>query len=396
MTNPIRLSDAARFHDDLPHQIAAWEWLQDRLDADVLESFADIYRAEPEQKQALPPKWIELATKIVKRFEGCRLKAYKCPAGLWTIGFGTTRFLDNPVKEGDVISKQWADDLLIDDIRHFGAGVARALPTAKQWPAHQVAALVSFAYNVGLTAFRDSTLRRRLEEGKDPRDVVVKEEMMRWVHAGEVVLAGLERRREAEIELFCNDPTKLKAAPVRQSPNPLRVTYYTQRDSEIPCQANRMCFSSSCAMLVSKLRPELLGGRFGDDVYLRRLNSFGGDTTSAHAHIQTLLSYKIKAEFVQTADWDTVARQIDKGIPVPLGFYHHGPIAKPSGGGHWLCAIGYDDKGLFVHDPFGDLDLVTGEYLSTNGESLHYSRQNFGPRWMVEGLKTGWAVLATL
>jgi len=395
MTKTIQLLDAANFHADLPHQIAAWNWLQDQLTAEQLAEFAEIYRAEPEQKEALPPPWLDQALKAIKRFEGCKLKSYLCPAGVWSIGWGSTNYLGSPVKEGDQINQQWADDLLRNSVlNNFGAGLFKLLPDAKQWPSHQIAALVSFAYNVGLGAFEESTLHKRLKVSTGNREQIVREEMPKWIHGGGVVLAGLERRRATEIDLFCNDPTKLKAKPPRTT-NPLRVTYYSQRDSTIPGQASRMCFSSSCAMMLSKLRPELLGGKFGDDVYLRRLSAFG-DTTEARAHIQTLESYKVKAELMLDADWQTVEEQIDRGIPVPLGFYHHGTVDNPSrDGGHWLCAIGYDDAGIFVNDPWGDLDLVAGHYVSQDGKGLHYSRKNFGPRWLADGPSSGWAIIAT-
>lgn len=175
--------------------------------------------------------------------------------------------------------------------------------------------------------------------------------------------------------------------------NPLRVPYYSQRDSETR-HALRMCFSSSNAMLLEALKPGTLSGPNGDDAYLGRVLRYG-DTTEVTAQIKALQSYGVEATFTKAATWRTVEQQIDKGIPVPLGFLHHGPVSKPGGGGHWLCAIGYTADALVVHDPFGHADLVRGTYINNWGARLHYSRQHFGPRWMVEGPGSGWAIIAT-
>lgn len=180
----------------------------------------------------------------------------------------------------------------------------------------------------------------------------------------------------------------------RQLSNPLQVPYFSQRDSSTE-HALRMCFSSSCAMLLETLRPGTLTGPNGDDAYLGRVLRYG-DTTDSGAQLKALASYGIQATFTKQADWAMVKEQIDRGIPVPLGFLHHGPASKPGGGGHWLCAIGYTPDALVVHDPFGEINLAAGGYLNNWGARLRYSRQNFGPRWMVEGPGTGWAIIATL
>lgn len=176
--------------------------------------------------------------------------------------------------------------------------------------------------------------------------------------------------------------------------NPLRVPYFSQRDSATR-HALRMCFSSSCAMLIEALRPGTLSGPNGDDAYLGRVLRYG-DTTDPMAQLKALGSYGIEASFTKHANWQTVEHQIDKGIPVPLGFLHHGTASAPGGGGHWLCCIGYAPDALIVHDPFGEIDLARGGYLNNWGARLRYSRKNFGPRWMVEGPGSGWAIIANL
>lgn len=218
---------------------------------------------------------------------------------------------------------------------------------------------------------------------------------------------GLPHQRAAVVEFWAQVPRFLKARDAswyqtwqqagkqeqpRTRSNPLEVPYYSQRDSATT-HALRMCFSSSCAMLLKTLRPGTLLGPNGDDTYLGRVLRYG-DTTDAAAQLKALAHYGVRAQFAQNAGWDVLTRQIDRGVPVPIGVLHHGPVAKPTGGGHWIVAIGYTDDGIIVNDPFGEMDLVNGGYLNGRGRRLRYSRQNLGRRWMVEGPGTGWAIVA--
>ena len=175
--------------------------------------------------------------------------------------------------------------------------------------------------------------------------------------------------------------------------NPLQVPWYAQMDSADRAQAARMCFSSSCAMLLQYLKPETLKGANGDDQYLKRVQQYG-DTTDPTAQIRALSSFGIRAKFNKVAGFADLEQQINRGVPVPVGFLHRGPVSAPSGGGHWLIVVGYTKDHLVVHDPFGEADLVSGATLGGVARFARYSRRNFGPRWQVEGANTGWAVIA--
>ena len=124
-----------------------------------------------------------------------------------------------------------------------------------------------------------------------------------------------------------------------------------------------------------------------------------GDTTNSNAQISALRDLGIKAEFRKNLTQQDVINQIDKGVPVPIGFLHHGPVSAPSGGGHWVCAVGYNKlvEKYIVHDPYGELDMENGGYYgSTNGAWRHYSFAGMNKRWMVEGPGSGWGIIATL
>lgn len=131
---------------------------------------------------------------LIKRFEGCRLKTYICPAGVFTIGYGHT---GADVKSGLKITQEEAETLLKNDLKAFEKGVQRIIK--KELTQNQFDALVSFAYNLGLESLRKSTLAKLINQGK------IKEaanQFERWVYANGVKLNGLIRRRKAEKELF--------------------------------------------------------------------------------------------------------------------------------------------------------------------------------------------------
>lgn len=131
--------------------------------------------------------------KIVKQFEGLELKAYRCPAGIWTIGYGST---GPHVKPGMVIAEQRAENLLKEDLTRFEAAVAQSAPDASQ---NQFDAMVAFAFNVGIGAFTKSTLLRKHRAGDHTG---ARSEFARWNKAGGKVLPGLTRRRAAEAALY--------------------------------------------------------------------------------------------------------------------------------------------------------------------------------------------------
>lgn len=137
----------------------------------------------------IPAELIEL----IKRFEGLRLRAYLCPAGVWTCGWGST---GPDIKPGTVWTREQADArMYLDAAKYFSAAVQlcpRGTPT-------QLAALADFAYNLGATRLASSTLRRKFNAG----DIVgARTELGRWVYGGGVKLPGLVLRRQLEAALL--------------------------------------------------------------------------------------------------------------------------------------------------------------------------------------------------
>lgn len=130
---------------------------------------------------------------LIKSAEGLRLRAYQDSVGVWTIGFGRTR----GVKQGQKITEAEATEFLKSDLESAEADVTRLVRVVVT--ENQFAALVSFVFNLGAGALKRSTLLKKLNLG-DMNGAAV--EFLKWNKAGQKILAGLTKRRQAEMTLF--------------------------------------------------------------------------------------------------------------------------------------------------------------------------------------------------
>lgn len=130
---------------------------------------------------------------LIKRHEGLVLKAYRCPADKWTIGYGHTL----NVKSTDVINKEQAECFLRQDVKSAESDVNREKLNLTQ---NQFDALVSFVFNLGAGNFKRSTLLRKVKA--NPNDPTIRAEFERWIYAGGKVLNGLVKRRKEEAALY--------------------------------------------------------------------------------------------------------------------------------------------------------------------------------------------------
>ena len=138
---------------------------------------------------------------IIKKFEGFRAKPYACPAGVATIGYGSTYYADGkPVKLTDApVTEAQAQELLQTTLAKYEACVNGAVKMPINQ--NQFDAFVSFTYNVGCSAFRNSTMLRLFNQGYAPQAAA---QFSRWTLGGGKVLAGLVSRRAAERALFAS------------------------------------------------------------------------------------------------------------------------------------------------------------------------------------------------
>ena len=127
---------------------------------------------------------------LIKKYEGCRLTSYICPAGVLTIGYGHT---GKDVKPNQTISKKKAINLLKKDLARFERHV-QSYNYIYEWTDNEFSALVSFAYNIGnidqLTAYGTRTRSQ------------IRSAMLKYVKANGKTLSGLVKRRKAELKLF--------------------------------------------------------------------------------------------------------------------------------------------------------------------------------------------------
>jgi lysozyme len=153
----------------------------------------------------------EAGIQLIKSFEGCHNSPYKCPADLWTVGYGRVLYPDQARLKTDerasyplrtehnrTFSGDEIDALLEADLQRFEDGVLRLCPAAADNQCH-MDAITSLAFNIGLGNLQSSTLRMKYNR-EDYAGAA--DEFLKWRKANGVVLRGLERRREAERALF--------------------------------------------------------------------------------------------------------------------------------------------------------------------------------------------------
>ena len=133
---------------------------------------------------------------LIKKYEGFRATAYKCPAGIWTIGYGSTSDENGSIKEGSKITQEDAE-VLID---WWVVNNCSFIDLMELTP-NQKEAVISLVYNIGATAFKKSSLYKAILE-KDYKTIIHNWD---WISGGGRVLKGLVKRRTEELALFCQD-----------------------------------------------------------------------------------------------------------------------------------------------------------------------------------------------
>lgn len=364
----------------LPHQQAAWNYAWELLAPDEQANFLGKFRSDPPVKPALAH---DAAVKLICEFEGFEANAYPDPASggdPWTVGYGFTTWTDGAkVKKGDTITRDAADRMLAAWIEtKVVPALAKSIPGWNKLPPNRQSCLISFAWNLGWHFYGSAGFETISKCLAEQRYDDVPAALLLYVNPGSAVEVGLRRRREAEGKLWGGgmiDRIELK------------VPYESQNDNKSGT-GYRECFSSSCAMVA-----KFYGKVASDDAY-NVIRARYGDTTDAQAQVQALRALGLEARLVTNAAPGLLETELRAGRPVPVGWLHKGPIAAPSGGGHWSVVTGFNPSHWIVNDPNGEADLVNGGYVSnTNGKGQRYSKANFNRRWMPDGASSGWALL---
>ena len=139
------------------------------------------------------------AYELIKQFEGLRLEAYLCPAGIWTIGYGHT----SGVSPNSFITIQEADEYLHRDVAAIEMQLNKLNLSLRQC---QWDAIVSFVFNVGIGNFKASTLLAKIRINPDDNSII--DEFLRCVYANGKVMRGLQKRRLTEMKLYFSDKLK--------------------------------------------------------------------------------------------------------------------------------------------------------------------------------------------
>jgi lysozyme len=197
-----KITDAIRYGikkgELSPNQFNSFQWLEDNLTEELKEGFSLRWReSKSSANNALP---------IVKEFEGCKLTAYPDPETgnePWTIGWGTTVYSDGkPVKKGDKISQELADQLLLKRLQKDEELLSKRIPDWNLLNVNQQAALISFTYNCGSSWFGSQGFRTLTKVIHERDYTKVPGALMLYVNPGGPSEAGLRRRRKAEGDLF--------------------------------------------------------------------------------------------------------------------------------------------------------------------------------------------------
>jgi hypothetical protein len=146
-------------------------------------------------------------------------------------------------------------------------------------------------------------------------------------------------------------------------------------------QGWRDCFSATCAMIAG------WAGKVTDENVYNHVRQRHGDSTVASAQVAALAEFGLNATYVTNGTKARLIELLDRGIPVGTGILHHGQSSSPTGGGHWMLIVGYDDKGVIALDPYGELNVASGTWAreGSGGDHVCYSWKNWLPRWEVTG-----------
>jgi GH24 family phage-related lysozyme (muramidase) len=341
---PIKLEQLFRYYKGLPHQAAAIQTLEQDLAVNG-------YAAAMRRDRAWFQTWsqdgkqqdLSAAIKIIREFEGCHLDAYKCPAGVWTIGWGTTRYQDGrQVKQGDKINAIEADMLLRQEVDRIAAKLARDVPGWKEMADHQRCALVSFAYNLGENFYGASgfeTITRELREKDWP---AVPAALLLYRNPGTNVEAGLKRRRIAEGNLWAGALPKVEAHPAAKvkpsDPFSTKLTpHFTLGEFALGDPARRFTAqhqvetAAELAAFLERVRTAFGGKRITITSGYRPAainRSVGGASSSEHLFdapgVGAVDFFVDGADIQKVQDWCDREWPCSVGYGAPKGFVHLG------------------------------------------------------------------------
>lgn len=406
----LRLVDAARFTDrNAPeaHQVEAWAGLQKQLTTKQVEDFFKAYRnAPPPTPEASKNAAIKALLQFIYAGEGGytsvnRGKAGDTPGGIaglvvTTIGdvrraqaagqffaVGAPQFIPSTLPMAQAAAKLPDSALFSPENQDR---MATALLLGGKRPA---LAAYLLGRSTDLDAAQTDMAREwasvPLPNGKGFYDgdsagnkATAKVAAVRAaLVAARAGILGAAAPVAPKIAVPAQQPPVAKPAPVKRPTSVLLKVAAEFQNDNASGTGYRECFSSSCAMLAR------FHGKVKSDDEYNKIRAKFGDTTDANAQIKALESLGLIAELSKNNSFKDLEDVLIEGDPVATGWLHKGPISKPSGGGHWTVAIGFNPTSIIFNDPNGEADMVKGDYVSRGkaGAGVAYSRKNWERRW---------------
>jgi hypothetical protein len=365
----IRLKDAAKYYNELPHQLKAWDWLEQNTPPNTLAEFAKQYRNQQAPAQPYSNTWEGL----ISAAKEAGAKYPECVAAQWALESnwgkhtsGVNNFFGlkgsgTSVNTQEFINGKWIT--IKDGFIDFPDLYSCVCYLVDRW-------YKDFGKYKGVN---------RATSRNECAELLVKEGYATDPDYSKKLIQIMDRETKTS-EPIKPEPTQNKI---------LTVPYEYQLDNQSQT-GYRECFSSTCAM-IAKYYEKVKN----DDEY-NKIRSRYGDTTAKNAQLAALTSLGLKAKFITNGNATLLENEINAGRPVAVGWLHKGSIGYPTGGGHWSCCIGYTPTTFVFNDPNGEADMVNGGYVSNQaqrGKSVQYSRKNWLRRWECDGNNTGWALL---
>ena len=342
--NRLRLHDLFRYYRELPHQNAAITELEEaiiRVSPGMFNRDQQWFKTWSHAGKQ-PEADLKPALDLIKKWEGCRLEAYLCPANVPTIGYGHT---GPDVRMGMTIRQDEAEAMLLNDLQRF----AKAVDFQINAPLNnnQRCALISFTFNVGTGALLDSTLRKRLNSGENPNKVAM-EELPRWNKGGGGVLQGLVNRRKDEVDLFVKGGQKEAPSPAQlftpDKPWDFKITpNITYGELTLREEARRFTRQQQCdtALELCKYLEKVRTHFGGKPIVITSghrppaINaSVGGSSKSEHLYnmdgVGAIDFYIAGVDIYKVQEYVDQTWQYSLGYGAPKGFVHLGMrLGKP-------------------------------------------------------------------
>jgi len=365
----IKLTDAAKFYEELPHQKEAWNWLQSVVSTETLAEFAKRYRKET--KDPIENNWDGIYTAAKKA--GAKFPEVVCAQWALESGWGKhfsgrwnafgLKGSGSSVSTQEFINGKWIT--ITDSFIDFPDLETCVFYLVDRW-------YKDFGTYKGVN---------RASNRNECCQLLIKEGYATDPDYSTKLIQILDRQLG----------TPGGSVPADTKEKILSVPYEYQLDNQSGT-GYRECFSSTCAMIA-----RYYGKVKNDDEY-NKIRAKYGDTTNKDAQLAALRSLGLIARFVTNGNAALLENEIRNGRPVAVGWLHKGSVSYPTGGGHWTCCIGFTPDSFVFNDPNGEANMVNGGYVSNSikaGAGVKYSRKNWLRRWECDGKNTGWAILVT-